>query len=66
MIPVKEFRPSFIGDPTDDELLEGIEIANSDNCIVRIGHVGRHGIEIAPGMTLEDCKARLDGVKCFI
>ena len=60
MMPVKEFRPSFIGDPTDDELKEGIEIANAEQCIVRIGHVGRHGIEIAPGMTLEECKERIN------
>ena len=59
MIEVKEYRPTFLGDPTDEELLEGIKIADSSNCIVRIGHVGRHGIEIAPGMTLEECKQRL-------
>lgn len=53
--------------PTDSEIKEGIEIANKEDCIVRIfwefPYSGKYSISITEGMSLEECKEQLP--KCY-
>ncbi len=53
--------------PSDEEILQGIEIANSEDCIVRLKwffpYSGQYKLHITKGMTLEDCKDKLP--KCY-
>ena len=53
--------------PSDEEILEGIEIANKENCIVRLTwyfpYSGNYKLEIEKGMTIEECKNKLP--RCY-
>ena len=52
--------------PTDDEIKEGIEIANINDCIVKLTwffpYNGWHQLFIKKGMTFEECKEKLPKV----
>ena len=52
--------------PTDDEIREGIEIANANDCIVRLTwffpYSGWHKLLIKKDMTFEECKEKLPNV----
>lgn len=64
MLEVREFKPAFLGAPTENEIREGMRIANTENCIVRLGYTlkfhGKQALDITPGMTYEQCKRNLD------
>jgi hypothetical protein len=49
--------------PSDEEILQGIEIANSEDCIVNLKWFfpcsGWYTLRITKGMTLESCIAKL-------
>jgi hypothetical protein len=52
--------------PTDDEIREGIEIANTNDCIVRLTwffpYSGWYKLLITKGMTFEECQEKLPKV----
>lgn len=49
--------------PSDEEIIQGIEIVNSEDCVVHLIWVypysGKYELYISKGMTLEDCKDKL-------
>lgn len=49
--------------PTNEEIQEGMRIAQSEDCIVRLNwffpYSGHYKLDITSGMTFEDCKNKL-------
>lgn len=49
--------------PSDEEILQSIEIANTEDCIVKLKwffpYSGWHSLHITKGMTFEDCQEQL-------
>ena len=66
LIVVKEY---WIDDshPSDDSIMDGIRIANAENCIVRINwhfpYSGSYCLTIRKEMTFEECKSKLP--RCY-
>ena len=62
---VAEFRCDN-STPTDDEIKEGIEFANANDCIVKLTwffpYSGWYKLFIRKGMTFEECKGKLPKV----
>ena len=62
MVRVLEYKTAFVT-PSDDEILEGIEIAKAEHCVVRIvyfaPYYGYHSLDIDAASTLEECKTRI-------
>ena len=60
MKPIKDFLCDKTH-PTDEEILECINIANAENCVVKLRwfapYNGQHWLLIEPGMSFEECKA---------
>ena len=52
--------------PSDEEIIECLEIVNNENCIVRLTwffpYNGWHKLHIKTGMTFEECKNKLPKV----
>lgn len=52
--------------PSDDEIKEGIKIANTEDCIVKLAwfytYSGWYKLFIRKGMTFEECKDKLPKV----
>ena len=52
--------------PSDEEILHGIEIANSEDCIVKLKwffpYSGWYSLSIQKGMSFEECKNKLPKV----
>ena len=52
--------------PTDDEIREGIDFANANNCIAKLTwfypYSGWYKLLIEKGMTFEECKEKLPKV----
>lgn len=53
--------------PTNEEIQEGMRIAQSEDCIVRLNwffpYSGHYKLDISTDMTFEDCKSKLP--KCY-
>ena len=49
--------------PNDEEIKECMEIANNEDCIVRlrwfVNYSGWYTLEVSKGMTFEECKSQL-------
>ncbi len=49
--------------PTDDEINNGVMIANSENCVVKltwfVPYSGHYRLYITPGMSIEECREKL-------
>ena len=62
MKPIKDFLCDK-GTPQDYELLECIDIADKEDCVVRLSwffpYNGWHQLLVKPGMTIVDCKDKL-------
>lgn len=66
MFEIKEYWTDN-SHPSDDNIMYGIHIANTEHCIVRINwsfpYSGSYCMTIREGMTLEKCKEQLP--KCY-
>lgn len=53
--------------PTDDEIREGIIIADTENCVVKLNwfypYSGNYDLCIIPGMSFDECQKKLP--KCY-
>ena len=53
--------------PNDEEIKECIEIANAEDCIVKLKwffpYSGWYELKVSKGMTFEECKSKLP--KCY-
>ena len=62
LVQIKQFKTAFVT-PSDDEIREGIAIADRERCIVRIDYFvpysGMYNLDIEPGSTLEGCRSRI-------
>ena len=62
MIQIKTYQCDN-SHPSDDEIREGIAIANSDKCMVKLHwkfpYSGDYSLCIMPEMTFDDCKSLL-------
>ncbi len=49
--------------PSDEEIKEGLDIASTEHCIVRLNwffpYSGHYHMDITEGMTFEECKEKL-------
>lgn len=66
MIEIKEYWTDD-STPSDDAIMNGISIADTEHCIVQIHwafpYSGNYCLTIREGMTLEECKNQLP--KCY-
>ena len=66
MIEVRNFKCDS-STPSEDEIREGVQIANEAGCIVRLNwffpYSGNYRLDIMPGNTFEDCVQQLP--KCY-